>query len=65
MNLQLVGSYIDSIIPLAIGLAGVLFPHKLVRAGTEEERHKKIKVVRIASIVVTAAALGMALIKHA
>jgi hypothetical protein len=63
MNLQVIGSYVDVIIFLGIGIAGVFYPHKFVRAGSEEERQKKIKVLKIASIVVLAAAVGRLVLK--
>jgi len=63
MNLQVIGSYIDVIIFLSIGIAGVFFPHKLVRSGSEEEKRRKIKVARIASIVLLAAAGGRLALK--
>jgi hypothetical protein len=62
MNLQIIGAYIDVVLFVGIGVAGVFFPHKLVRSGSEEEKRKKVKVVRIASIVVLVAALGRLLL---
>jgi hypothetical protein len=63
MTLQVLGSYVDVIIFLSIGIAGVFFPHKLVRTGSEEERRKKIRGVRIASFVVVAVAVGRLVIR--
>jgi hypothetical protein len=65
MNLQVIGSYIDVILFLGIGIAGIFFPHKFVRSGSEEERRKKIKLLRIASVVVLGTAVARLLLKLA
>jgi hypothetical protein len=64
MNLQVIGSYVDVLLFLVLGVLAVSIPHKLIGAsGTDEERRKKIKIVKIAGAVVLVAAAGRVVFK--
>ncbi len=64
MNPQLIGSYIDVMFLLGLGLIGVFVPDKLIgKGGTEQERRKKIKVLKISAAVVLLAGLGKLILK--
>lgn len=66
MNLQTIGSYLDVLLFLVLGALAVFIPHKLVgNGGTDEERRKKAKVVKISGVVVLVAAVGRMILKLA
>ena len=65
MNLQVIGSFIDVIILLGVGFACFFFPDKLVRTGTGDERFKKIRMLRLASVVILVAAVVRLVLKFA
>jgi hypothetical protein len=64
MNPQLIGSYIDVMFLLGLGLVGLFVPDKLIGKGcAEEERRKKIKVLKISGAVVLLGGLGKLILK--
>lgn len=65
MNLQIIFSYLDIGFFLVLGIAGTCFADRLVKTGSEEERRKKIRVVRIACAVLLIIAVGRVILKFA
>jgi hypothetical protein len=56
---QLIGSHLDVALFLALGLLGVLIPHKLIGTkGTDEERRKKIRVLKICGALLVLVAVA-------
>jgi hypothetical protein len=63
-NYQLIGSYLDVVFLFVVGLAGVFLPGKLVgMKGTEEERRKKIRILKVCGIFVLLVSIAKLLIK--
>jgi hypothetical protein len=64
VNFQTIGSYLDVLLFQVLGALAVYIPHKLVgTSGTDEERWKKLKVVKISGVVVLVAAIGRIILK--
>jgi hypothetical protein len=61
---QSIGSYLDVAFFFVFGFLGLVIPHKLVGSkGTEEERKKKIKILKICGIVLIFVSVAKLLLK--
>ncbi len=64
MNAQTIGSYLDSLLFLVLGAAFLALPHKFFRSnGHDEERRKKIKVLKICGAVMIICSVGKIVLK--
>ena len=61
---QIIGSYLDVVFLFVVGLLTSIIPQKLVGAkGTEEERQKKIKTLKICGVCMLVVAIIKLLLK--
>jgi hypothetical protein len=61
---QIIGAYIDVAFLLLLGVLAIFIPNKLIGAkGTEEERRKKIRILKISGGVIVLCSVGKLLMK--
>lgn len=61
---QITGSYLDIFFMFAISLLAFFPPKKLLGAkGTEEEKQKKIRILKICGVIIFLCAIGKLLLK--